>query len=242
MEIRPEQVLGQIPELMDDSLGAPLHPAILAPLMRLQQRAAEAGFDLQVVSGYRSFDRQLAIWNAKASGQRALLDSRGQPLDFASLSPDQLVHVILRWSALPGGSRHHWGSDIDVYDAAAVDADYAVQLTPQEVNEGGPFAPMHDWLDEQFRRDDGEGFFRPYDIDRGGVAPERWHLSFAPLAAQMQAALTLPVLAQGLAAAGIVLKDEVMAQLPDLYRRYVVVPISAYPRPLRSLLVSQEEE
>lgn len=241
MELSPEQLLGQIPELMDNSLGMPLHPAILTPLTRLQQRAAQAGFDLRVVSGYRGFDRQLAIWNAKAGGQRALLDSDGRALDFASLSPGQLIHAILRWSALPGGSRHHWGTDIDVYDAAAVDADYTVQLTPQEVNAGGPFAPMHDWLDDQFQRDDGEGFFRPYDVDRGGVAPERWHLSFAPLAAHMQSALTLPVLARGLAGADVALKDVVLAQLPDLYRRYVAVPVSAYPERFRSLLVTQEE-
>ena len=38
----------------------------------------------------------------------------------------------MRWSAIPGSSRHHWGTDLDVYDAAAVTPDYQVQLTPQE--------------------------------------------------------------------------------------------------------------
>ena len=31
------------------------------------------------------------------------------------------------------------------------------------------------------------GFFRPYTTDRGGVAPEPWHLSYAPVAARAQA-------------------------------------------------------
>ena len=38
----------------------------------------------------------------------------------APLAPDALIETILLWSALPGGSRHHWGTDVDVFDAAAV--------------------------------------------------------------------------------------------------------------------------
>ena len=32
------------------------------------------------------------------------------------------IDAILCWSALPGGSRHHWGTDCDVIDAAALPA------------------------------------------------------------------------------------------------------------------------
>ncbi|WP_255399450.1 D-alanyl-D-alanine carboxypeptidase family protein [Oceanicoccus sp. KOV_DT_Chl] len=46
----------------------PIHRQALAAFASLQQRAASAGFELQVASAYRSFERQLLIWNGKAEG------------------------------------------------------------------------------------------------------------------------------------------------------------------------------
>ncbi|MFN8580799.1 MAG: M15 family metallopeptidase [Gemmatimonadaceae bacterium] len=89
------------------------------------------------------------MWNRKASGQLAVLDSHAQPMDITTLSARELVFAILRWSALPGASRHHWGTDIDVYDAAACPPGYEVELIPAEVDAGGMFAPLHEWLDAQ---------------------------------------------------------------------------------------------
>jgi LAS superfamily LD-carboxypeptidase LdcB len=232
---------GQDELLMVDVLGCPVHPAIVAPFEALRSDAARAGFELKIVSGFRSFDRQLAIWNAKASGRRPLLDSDGQALCFNELSCEQLLDAILRWSALPGASRHHWGSDIDVYDAAAVASDYSVQLSPQEVNDGGPFAPLHDWLDHQLANGASYGFFRPYAEDRGGIAPERWHLSYAPLSARCESALTPGRLRQVLAEADIELKEPILTHLDELYRRYVAVPKEAYPSAYAPLLAVGEE-
>jgi LAS superfamily LD-carboxypeptidase LdcB len=228
-EIPIELLLGQRSELMDTSLGKPVHPEIVTPFRALQSNAADAGFDMQIISGFRDFDRQRAIWNAKASGQRTLLDSAGAVLDFAALSESQLVDVILRWSALPGASRHHWGTDIDIYDAGAVPADYDVQLTPQEVEGDGPFAAMHNWLDEQFQAGLGQGFFRPYDVDRGGIAPERWHLSYAPLSFLYERSLRPGVLAEALDRADVCLKPQILARLMEIYQRYIAVPSAAYP-------------
>ncbi|QQD18865.1 M15 family metallopeptidase [Spongiibacter nanhainus] len=224
-----EQVLGQDDSEIVGVLGAPVHRAIVAPFQALRDDADKAGFDLRIVSGYRSFDRQLAIWNAKACGERALLDSDGKPVDFAALNNEQLAASILRWSALPGASRHHWGTDIDIYDAAAVADDYQVQLTPQEVADDGVFGPFHHWLDEHFATGAGYGFFRPYCQDRGGIAPERWHLSYAPLAARFEALLTPKVLAKALDSSGLQLKQTVLAQIDDIFQRYVAVPVDLYP-------------
>lgn len=179
----------QLPEGVRQSL----HQDVVVPFQRLQSAAREAGFDLQVVSGFRNFDRQLAIWNGKASGSRAVLDNDANAIDMNGLSDTDKALAIMRWSALPGCSRHHWGTDFDVYDAAAVSADYEVQLIPREVEAGGVFAPMHDWLDRYLRQGQ-SGFFRPYATDVGGIAPERWHLSYAPVAARYEAAFSLPVL------------------------------------------------
>ena len=232
---------GQDESMMIDVLGCPVHPAIVASFEALQADAARAGFELKIVSGFRSFERQLAIWNAKASGERTLLDSHGRELCFSDLNCDQLLDSILRWSALPGASRHHWGSDIDVYDAAAVPSDYAVQLSPQEVNDGGPFAPLHDWLDHQLAHGASYGFFRPYAEDRGGIAPERWHLSYAPLSARCESALTPTRLRAALSTADMVLKEQVLERMDDLYQRYVVVPKTAYPSAYAPLLAVGEE-
>jgi LAS superfamily LD-carboxypeptidase LdcB len=39
--------------------------------------------------------------------------------------------------------------------------------------------------------DDAEGFFKPYDQDRGGIAPEPWHISYRPVAAQYATRVSL---------------------------------------------------
>ena len=67
------------------------------------------------------------------------------------------------------------------------------------------------------------GFFRPYATDRGGVSPEPWHLSYAPVAARAQAAVVArAVCARCSAAAEIEGKDEVLAALARNYSSYVV--------------------
>src|SRR4051812_23443502 len=90
--------------------GALIHRDALKSFREMTQAAAAAGFTLSAVSGFRDFGSQMRIWNAKATGQRALLDVNGRALVFGDLSPEQIVWAILRWSALPGASRHHWGT------------------------------------------------------------------------------------------------------------------------------------
>lgn len=198
----------------------PLHVDVVAPFLMLQAAAREAGFDLQIASGFRDFDRQLAIWNAKANGSRAVLDESANPIDLDRLSDEEKALAIMRWSALPGCSRHHWGTDFDIYDAAAVPAGYAVQLIPQEVDSGGVFAPMHDWLDSYFEQH-GVGFIRPYAVDKGGVAPERWHLSYAPVALQYEAGFSLQSLVALWHQRQMLLVDAVVALPASTLQRYL---------------------
>lgn len=157
-----------------------LMPEAGQALKRLRKRANKAGFDLRVASGYRSYERQLSIFNAKARGERPIVDDAGRRLLPAALSGEALLAAILRFSALPGVSRHHWGTDVDVWDSAAVNADYQLKLTADEYASGGVFSALSQWLDERIAADDAEGFFRPYVRDLGGVAPEAWHLSYRP--------------------------------------------------------------
>jgi len=209
----------------DDHLCSPADAAILGdvvhPFLQLRSDARRAGFELGIISGFRSFERQLSIWNRKAAGELAVLDGHANLLDVGQLTQTELVFAILRWSALPGASRHHWGTDLDVIDAAATPEGYEVELIPEEVDPGGMFGPLHEWLDARMAAREAFGFFRPYDRDRGGVAPERWHLSCAPVAERFEGGLTLGVLRDTIGAADLRLKESVLANLEEIYQRFV---------------------
>jgi LAS superfamily LD-carboxypeptidase LdcB len=97
-----------------------LHAHVVAPFLNLRRAAQADGFDLTPQSSFRDFSRQLTIWNGKFSGERPMVDACGQPLDVQRrLSASARVEAILLWSALPGASRHHWGTDVDLIDARA---------------------------------------------------------------------------------------------------------------------------
>ena len=176
--------------LLELPSGIKVHAEAKEDFENLGLEAKKQGFEFKALSGFRSFETQKAIWNAKASGNKALLDDRGIPLNFHSLSKKQIILSIMRWSALPGMSRHHWGTDIDVIDEASRPKDYQVELTPEEVEAGGMFYPLHAWLDQKILQKQSYGFFRPYQKDLGGVAPEMWHISYAPVSLKLEEQLT----------------------------------------------------
>lgn len=203
-------------------LACRVHQQVLEPLLFLEQRAASAGFILKVASSYRSFERQLLIWNNKARGLRPVLNDAGEFIDINLLSERAKVFAILRWSALPGASRHHWGTDIDVYDGSRMAADYQLQLTVAETQGDGPFAQFHRWLNDELLLGNSE-FFRPYAQDRGGIAPEPWHLSYAPLANLFSRQLTQEVLRQQLEQTEVELKQTLLDNLDEIYQRFICV-------------------
>ena len=214
------QLTGQTAAHVRDSaaLGCTLHPQTAQALLVMREAARSQGIELAVVSAFRDFERQSAIWDAKFRGERPVLDRDGRPLEWPGLPEAQRVAAILQWSALPGASRHHWGTDFDVIDTRAVTEGYRPQLVSAEFGEGGVFAKLDAWLAEhagQF------GFFRPYSTDRGGVLPEPWHLSYAPASVPALESLTLELLSQTLGASTLCGRECVLELLPEIYRRYV---------------------
>jgi LAS superfamily LD-carboxypeptidase LdcB len=202
-----------------------------AALNRLVARAARAGFQLAIASAHRSYDRQLLLFNGKCLGDRPVLSESGRTLDRQAMAPEDWLAAVLRYSALPGTSRHHWGTDFDIWDRAAVSDDYALQLVPSEYERGGVFGELSAWLDEMIAADDAEGFFRPYDVDRGGVAPEPWHISYRPEAATCYDALSvstcLPIWRGepdplGVCHPALVMQDAVVADADGIFERYVL--------------------
>lgn len=196
-------------------------PAIVEPFLRLRSLAAESGFDLQIVSGYRSLEKQANIWRAKAAGQRTLWGEDGGALDFHSLSEAELLRAIMRWSAIPGASRHHWGTDIDIYDAAALPRGYQLQLTASECEPGGVMGEFHSWLGQRMADSSACGFYRPYVQDLGGVSPEPWHLSFGPCAGLFEKAYDETVFATLLGQLDIPLIERIRDQKSSLFSSYI---------------------
>ena len=199
-----------------------MHPAALRALLQMRAIALGDGLDLVPVSSFRDFERQAAIWNAKFRGERPMLDRVGCTLDCANLSAADRIEAILWWSALPGASRHHWGTDFDLVDRAALSGswvDYRPKLEPDEFAAGGVFAFLNDWLDEHAAE---FGFFRPYRSDRPrGVRPEPWHLSFAPVSVPALAAFSETALRAAIEAGGVEGSELILAALPGVYRDYV---------------------
>lgn len=153
-------------------------------------KAIKAGFQLKVVSGFRSFERQCSIWNRKFQGFLPLYDRLGELVD-RPLSDIERVWTILNWSAIPGGSRHHWGTDVDLIDISRLPLGQKYQLLPAEFEVGGPFFEFYEWM-KVYAKD--FGFFYPYHTDLGGVMPEPWHITYEPKAIDFEKLLSIGVL------------------------------------------------
>ena len=196
-----------------------LHANIVNDFIALQSAAASAGFDLCIASSFRDFNRQSAIWNAKFSNKRVVLNKAQQAVELNSLSDIEKCTAIMLYSALPGASRHHLGTDLDIFDKSAVSDDYELQLTPDEYQHGGPFAELSQWLDTHLAE---FGFYRPYQHDLGGVAPELWHISHIAQSEQLMNHLSLEVLHNCIKESDLLGKDAILTHLPALYERFVI--------------------
>ncbi len=214
--------------------GCRLHPEAARAFLALQTAARGAGLELQAVSGFRDLARQLAIWNGKFRGERPVLDRRGRPVDMQALDEAGRVAAILVWSALPGASRHHWGSDFDVVDSATVPTGEPPRLEAHDFAPAGRHARLSTWLDEHAA---GFGFFRPYDVDRGGTSPEPWHLSYAPVAGPALAAMSPGLLEEALSGVQIEGRATIGRLLPSLFGRYVA---AVAPPPAEALAAAAD--
>ncbi|MBQ4832569.1 M15 family metallopeptidase [Pseudoalteromonas sp. MMG010] len=211
-------ITGQTDTHLVDVQQHRLHYAIIDDFLSLQTAAKQAGFRLTIASSFRDFNRQQIIWDNKFSGLRPVLDINQRVIDITRLSDFEKCNAIMRYSALPGASRHHLGTDLDVFDSSAVSNDYQLQLTPDEYQHGGPFAPLSDWLDKNLTK---YGFYRPYKLDLGGVAPELWHISHIKQSQLMLKSLTQTDLLRCIEQSHVLGKHEIIANLTQIYSRYV---------------------
>jgi len=192
-----------------------LKPETIAAFENFCASAKKHGFEPKIDSGYRSFERQLTIWNEKATGKRKVLNKNGEPVNITELSEQELMKTILLWSALPGTSRHEWGTDLDVIDAAAVPKDYEAELTIEESY--GVFGNFHKWLDKNL-----SDFRRVFLPGVGRVQPEPWHLSYVPEARKIEQTFTAENLAQRLSCSGILLLPQILDNLDWILKEHVL--------------------
>lgn len=218
----PEQLTGKA----DDHLTAVIigqkafwvHPQVSQDLLALKQAADLAGFNLNIASGFRSFTRQQSIWDRKMKGEMAILDDNGQPLAISTCSEKEKILAILRWSALPGASRHHWGTDFDIFDRQALPEGTSLQLEPWEYLQAHQ-APFYAWLKTHLTE---FGFFFPYQANSSGVAFEPWHISHKHTADDCLSALTQETLQTELTKALIEGKQTVLQNLEMIYNQYII--------------------
>lgn len=189
-------------------------------LKTLQDAAQQDGVDIKVCSTFRSFTRQLEIWNLKASGAKPLYDRQGllvKKVDFDAMTTREKVSLITTWFAVPGLSRHHFGSDFDYYDrAAVVKSGKALALIPWEYEHPqGPCSRAHHWLQQKAKATDFP-FYWPFTAGACGVAEEPWHLSHKRTSENILARFNRREFEQRIAQADILLKEGILSQLDAL--------------------------
>jgi LAS superfamily LD-carboxypeptidase LdcB len=134
---------------------------------KMRKAALLDGVKIKVVSGFRDFERQKQIWNRKF--KKFTTEN--------NLSDLEAIKEIIRFSTIPGTSRHHWGTEIDV-----IDEDFKNEknlLISKKYEEGGIFEKLKKWMDNNSQK---FGFYVTYDdnINRKGFEYEPWHYSYLP--------------------------------------------------------------
>ena len=187
----------------------------------LQQAAKQAGFNLQPASSFRDFARQQLIWNSKFNGERKVHDDQGNPLDLNRLDDWAKCQAILRWSALPGASRHHWGTEIDVFDPDLLPAGQNLQLEPWEYEDGGYFAEFSQFLQQNISRFD---FGLPFVNlpENKKIGREPWHISYLPLAEKLKSQFSPEILLQAWQGENIAGAGVLTENLTQIWANYFV--------------------
>lgn len=217
----PEQLTGQTNDhLVPVTIGQKeflIHPNVQNDLLALSAAAQQAGFQMHIASGFRDYARQKVIWDNKFSGNSTINDMHNQAIPFDSMTEEQRIFAILRWSALPGASRHHWGTDFDLFAADRLPENTKLQLETWEYDTGHQ-AEFSIWLKANLGT---FGFFIPYSQDLGGVAVEPWHISHRLTAASCLEQLTQDQLASQIKTLPILGQEQVLQNLPTIYTQYV---------------------
>ena len=166
-EINTEILIG-----MDDSRIVSdtilLEKETYSAFIKMKDAAEKDGIIIKLVSGFRDFYRQQLIWNNKYK----------KFTNEFSLDGPTAIKEIVRFSTIPGTSRHHWGTEIDIIDKNFENEKDL--LISNKYEEGGIFNSLKKWMDKNSKR---FGFYIVYDDDsnRPGFEYEPWHYTYKPI-------------------------------------------------------------
>lgn len=166
-QISEDELLGKGTPLLTKTSTYRLRPEAAIAFEKMKVAASKEGIDFKVVSSYRDYEHQNRIWERKYVR-----------FTKSGLSPIQSIEKIIEYSTIPGTSRHHWGTDIDIVDAKPrIKGDL---LVPSKFHGIGPFCAFKEWMDEHANA---FGFYLVYtDLPtRKGFNYEPWHYSYKPL-------------------------------------------------------------
>lgn len=142
--------------LLNSVEGVPVQELLIEDWDALAEQAITDGIEINLVSGYRSIEEQLEIFNS------VLLPMELTSEQITSGVADAQLDQLLSITAPPGYSRHHSGYTIDVEDP-----NYAVFAG----------STAHAWLSEDnYRVAKQYGFIPSYpeDLENQGPNPEAW--------------------------------------------------------------------
>ncbi len=165
-ELSTQELMGKgSPKLFGS--GYKLRKEAHLAFLKLKADALKDGIKIQVVSSYRNFDHQKRIWERKYN--RYI--NQG-------LTPQQSIKKIIEYSTIPGTSRHHWGTDLDIIDANVKQPSNV--LNTKHFNSLGPFCKLKEWMDTNAGK---YGFYLVYTAreNRKGFKYEPWHYTYKPL-------------------------------------------------------------
>ena len=147
--------------------GYKLRQEANAAFLEMSKDALKSDINLKIVSSYRNFDHQNRIWDRKYK----------QNIN-NGLSAQQSIKKIIEYSTIPGTSRHHWATDIDIIDGNVAQPSHV--LNPKHFGGAGCFSKFKSWMDANATR---FGFYLVYtnETNRKGFKYEPWHYSYKPL-------------------------------------------------------------
>jgi D-alanyl-D-alanine carboxypeptidase len=144
-----------------------LRKEAIASFVKMYDAAKKEGVNLKIISATRNFNEQKSIWEAKWNGSRLV---NGKNLSQTINDPIERAKTILRYSSMPGTSRHHWGTDMDLN---SLENAYFTSAEGKKV---------YDWLKKNAAQ---FGFCQPYSVKNetrpNGYEEEKWHWSYTPL-------------------------------------------------------------
>ena len=155
--------------LFPSAEGFSLLPKAAIAFKKMQTAAKRDSIDLKIVSSFRSYETQKRIWNRKY-----------QRFTEEGLTGPEAIAKIIEYSTLPGTSRHHWGTDIDLIDGSK---EVAGDVLLEEHFHHGAYEKLRLWLQKNAVRY-GFGIVYTKDSLRKGFLYEPWHYSYMPLAKQ----------------------------------------------------------